>query len=241
MRNKIRKNVIVTRFSIYRFLFLGPPLSPSKRAPAINTAGPSGGINSPQKLSALNPTPPAPRQPVPVKRPRKPRKPKLPPPPTAAPLAESPRTTTAPPPSSHFSGGSSGGNNPVPLGLLSISAPLPQAALIQGPGSPPMLPLRGVPPSNPTAVSPSSTGTAGVATLPTAPLPHPTPNWSAGAMVHTYMLTCRVESIPLCRRVSDTSVVVHHQLSGSLVCTVPVRYVFVAFHLSIVLYAFSIL
>jgi hypothetical protein len=233
MRNKIRKKRHCKPDSAFiPFLFSGPPLSPSKRAPALNTPGPTGGINSPQKL----PTSPAPRQPVPVKRPRKPRKPKLPPP-TAAPLAESPRTTTAPPPPSHFSGGSSGGNNPVPLGLLSISAPLPQAALIQAPGSPPMLPLRGVPPSNPTAVSPSSIGNTGVATLPVAPLPHPTPNWSAGAYIHAYRVPVHVVLSPVlhvegCRTLLG-SVVVHYQLSG--------LYVFVAFHLSILLYAFSIL
>ena len=129
----------------------GPPLSPSKRSrPTTPGSGPNSAGNTPVKGSgqttgliaaAVKPKPPPP------KRTRKPKRVK--PPPTDS---TAPSTARSSGPSPHFSvlqgPLNSSSHNPVPLGLLSISAPLPQAALVAGttsPGSPPPLPIRVTP------------------------------------------------------------------------------------------------
>ncbi len=156
---------------------------------------PNSASNPPQKLES--PTLPAARPPPPLKRPRaraaaKPKRTKIPPP--VATVPDSSRISSATP---HFSvlqgaallGGSHG--NPVPPGLLSISAPLPQAALGPTPGSPPPLPIRV--PTSVAVVTPPVLNSGAAVLLPTAPLPPPLPSSPTGRPVAAAAQLSRVQ------------------------------------------------
>jgi len=128
------------------------PLSPSKRS--------GEGSNATQPASTSGGKP----QPLP-KPPRNARKIKQPPTDSSVPASApvTPPRSSGPP---HFSvvGVPPSSHNPVPLGLLSISAPLPQAALVSSAtslgGFPPALPSRvaGPPLSNAAATPVATAG-----------------------------------------------------------------------------------